>query len=68
QALQNRTIAAAALDVFAHEPQVPEALRNLPNIVLTPHMASSTVQGLQAMLDQAETQLLEHFGLLETAG
>lgn len=68
QALESRTIAAAALDVFAHEPQVPEALRNLPNIVLTPHMASSTVQGLQAMLDQAETQLLEHFGLLETAG
>ncbi|WP_417283939.1 2-hydroxyacid dehydrogenase [Comamonas sp.] len=68
QALQSRTIAAAALDVFAHEPQVPEALRNLPNIVLTPHMASSTVQGLQAMLVQAEAQLLEHFGLLETAG
>ncbi|CAM4035835.1 Glyoxylate/hydroxypyruvate reductase B [Comamonas aquatilis] len=68
QALQSRTIAAAALDVFAHEPAVPEALRNLPNIVLTPHMASSTVQGLQAMLVQAEAQLLEHFGLLETAG
>ncbi|WP_120966226.1 2-hydroxyacid dehydrogenase [Comamonas sp. lk] len=68
QALQSRTIAAAALDVFAHEPQVPEALRNLPNIVLTPHMASSTVQGQQAMLVQAEAQLLEHFGLLETAG
>lgn len=65
QALQERTIAAAALDVFAHEPQVPEALIDLPNAVLTPHMASSTRQGLQAMLAQAEACLLQHFGLPE---
>lgn len=65
QALQERTIAAAALDVFAHEPQVPEALIDLPNTVLTPHMASSTRQGLQAMLAQAEAYLLQHFGLPE---
>lgn len=65
QALQERTIAAAALDVFVHEPQVPEALMNLPNTVLTPHMASSTRQGLQAMLAQAEACLLQHFGLPE---
>lgn len=65
QALQKRTIAAAALDVFAHEPQVPEALIDLPNAVLTPHMASSTRQGLQAMLAQAEACLLQHFGLPE---
>ena len=67
QALQERTIAAAALDVFAHEPQVPEALIDLPNAVLTPHMASSTRQGLQAMLAQAEACLLQHFGLPEIA-
>ncbi|MBS3020411.1 2-ketogluconate reductase [Comamonas sp. PE63] len=65
QALQERTIAAAALDVFALEPQVPEGLIELPNTVLTPHMASSTRQGLQAMLAQAEAYLLEHFGLPE---
>lgn len=65
QALQERTIAAAALDVFAHEPQVPEALIDLPNTVLTPHIASSTRQGLQAMLAQAEACLLQHFGLPE---
>lgn len=68
QALQNRTIVAAALDVFVNEPEVLPALRELPNVVLTPHMASATLQGLQAMLDQAETQLLEHFGMTETAG
>ncbi|NIF84385.1 2-hydroxyacid dehydrogenase [Comamonas sp. Tr-654] len=65
QALQERTIAAAALDVYAHESQVPEALIDLPNTVLTPHMASSTLQGLQAMLAQAEACLLQHFGLPE---
>ena len=65
QALRERTIAAAALDVFVHEPQVPEALMDLPSTVLTPHMASSTLQGLQAMLAQAEAYLLEHFGLPE---
>lgn len=63
QALQERTIAAAALDVFAHEPQVSDALIELPNTVLTPHMASSTLQGLQDMFVQAEAYLLEHFGL-----
>ena len=68
QALQSRTIACAALDVFVNEPEVPSALRELPNIVLTPHMASSTQQGLQAMLEQAETHLLEHFGMTEATG
>jgi lactate dehydrogenase-like 2-hydroxyacid dehydrogenase len=65
QALQERTIAAAALDVFADEPQVPQALMDLPNTVLTPHMASSTQQGLQAMLEQTQRHLLEYFGLAE---
>lgn len=67
QALQNRTIAAAALDVFVNEPQVPQALRNLSNLVLTPHMASSTLQGLQDMVQQAQNHLLVHFAMLEAA-
>ena len=39
----------AGLDVFAHEPHVPAALFGLPNVVLTPHIASATVETRAAM-------------------
>jgi glyoxylate reductase len=39
----------AGLDVFVHEPHVPERLRDLSNVVLTPHIASATVETRAAM-------------------
>jgi glyoxylate reductase len=39
----------AGLDVFVHEPGVPEALVGLPNVVLSPHIGSATVETRSAM-------------------
>ena len=41
-ALKNRRIAGAALDVFAREPLIEEGLSELPNVLLAPHAGSAT--------------------------
>jgi len=48
-ALSSRTILAAGLDVFAHEPEVPQAYLSLDNVVLTPHVGSATTVTRLAM-------------------
>ena len=42
EALNNKTILAAGLDVFAQEPKVPQALIDMKNVALLPHVASAT--------------------------
>jgi hydroxypyruvate reductase len=61
EALRNGVIAGAALDVFEDEPNVPEALRTMGNVVLTPHVASATWQTRRAMADLAFGNLQAHF-------
>jgi gluconate 2-dehydrogenase len=57
-ALRERRIAAAALDVFEGEPGVHPGLLNVPNVVLTPHIASATVATRRAMADLAADNLI----------
>jgi glyoxylate reductase len=49
EALAERRIAGAALDVFEREPVVTEALLGLENVVLTPHLGSATLETREAM-------------------
>jgi lactate dehydrogenase-like 2-hydroxyacid dehydrogenase len=50
-ALKNGTISAAGLDVFEHEPTVPEALLDMDNVVLLPHVGSATTTTRESMGD-----------------
>ncbi len=49
EALQGGRIAGAALDVYEHEPKVPEALRQMENVVLLPHLGTATLEVREAM-------------------
>jgi len=60
-ALERGVIAGAGLDVFEAEPQVPERLRALPQVVLTPHIGSATAATRAAMADLAMANLAAHF-------
>jgi phosphoglycerate dehydrogenase-like enzyme len=59
EALRAGTIAGAALDVFEAEPIIPEDLRAMPNVVMTPHVAafSPEVQGEGALLLRRNIEL-----------
>ncbi len=57
QALQEGEIAGAALDVYEFEPKVHPALREMENVVLTPHIASATRTTRLAMIDLAARNL-----------
>ncbi len=60
-ALEARRLGGAALDVYADEPRVPEALMKLDNVVLAPHIASATHATRRAMGDLMIDNLRAHF-------
>ena len=49
KALEEKTIAGAALDVFEDEPHVPEALKKMDNVIVQPHRGSATERTRDAM-------------------
>jgi gluconate 2-dehydrogenase len=61
KALAARQIAAAGLDVFEGEPAVHPDLLKVPNVVLTPHIASATTQTRLAMAQLAADNLVSYF-------
>ncbi|MEO5696661.1 MAG: D-glycerate dehydrogenase, partial [Burkholderiaceae bacterium] len=62
QALRDKRIAAAGLDVFEGEPAVHPELLDLPNVVLTPHIASASLPTRRAMAHLAVDNLLAALG------
>jgi lactate dehydrogenase-like 2-hydroxyacid dehydrogenase len=60
-ALRQGRIAGAALDVFDGEPEVPAELLAMENVILTPHIASSTAETRRAMGDLVYDNLRAHF-------
>ena len=59
-ALRERRIAAAGLDVFEGEPKVHPDLLTVPNVVLTPHIASATLATRQAMAQLAADNVIAY--------
>jgi gluconate 2-dehydrogenase len=60
-ALRDKRIAAAGLDVFEGEPKVHPDLLTVPNVVLTPHIASATIPTRMAMASLAADNLIAFF-------
>jgi gluconate 2-dehydrogenase len=61
-ALRERTIAAAGLDVYEGEPRLNADLLTVPNVVLTPHIGSASVQTRRAMAALAVDNLIAALG------
>ena len=58
EALRNKTILAAGLDVFENEPSVPQELIALENTVLLPHVGSASIRTRRAMAECVVSNLL----------
>ena len=67
-ALRERRIAAAGLDVFEGEPAVHPGLLTVPNVVLTPHIASASLPTRRAMADLAAANLVAVLGAVAHRG
>lgn len=60
QALKQGEIAGAGLDVFEHEPQVSDELKQMDNVVLTPHVGSATLQARYNLAQEAAKNITSY--------
>lgn len=58
QALKNKDIAGAALDVYEFEPLMVDGLAGLNNVITVPHIASATISSRNGMAELAAKNLL----------
>lgn len=59
EALRERTIEGAALDVFEFEPKIGDELKKLKNVVLTPHIGNATIEARNAMAVMAAQNIVK---------
>ena len=58
QALKSKEIAGAALDVFEDEPHINDALKQMDNVVLSPHTGTGTYEGRVKMCQNVQENIL----------
>ena len=61
-ALHERRLGQAALDVFATEPTPPERWADVPNVILTPHSAGLTLDTLKRMIQLTVERINDFLG------
>lgn len=60
-ALKDKKIMGAGLDVFEFEPHISENMKQLPNVVLTPHIASASKEARNQMAEVVAQNVIEFF-------
>ena len=61
EAIKNKTIKGAAIDVFADEPAKDNILFGLDNVILTPHIAASTSEAQIIVAEMVANQFVDYF-------
>lgn len=59
EALQNKNIEGAALDVYEFEPEITEGLKSLDNVVITPHIGNATFEARDMMAEIVANNLIK---------
>lgn len=65
EALTNKIIKGAAIDVYEFEPSITKGLEKLDNIIMTPHIGNATIEARSAMAEIAADNIIDVFNGLE---